>query len=632
MTVGSVVGRDVGRAGRQLHRAGEGQGLPAGRGFIGEAAGREPAPGGVPEGTGMNSGVEGGLVEPDPGDEARHGRCERDAQLEGRGVPGVGSLRGAATLEQAARAVGSPRGREGPRERGHDVARQGRRAGDRRGVGDAGGERLGRRERDGPGRGDIGDRAGHAVARVVTHAHLSRPRQDLRAQRRGHVRPGVDVRRGGRRRGRADRRGLVGRHEDDVHPVVRGPRVEGCRRAVGIDTAAREGMQGRVVDRGREAARGGGVAPVGSPVGSDVGRACGDVDRAAEVRRLPSGGGLVGEHHCGHAGAAVRRPERAGVGADVEGPLVEADSGDLAVDVGLELHAHLDAARVGGTGRGRGRGVVPDAAGAQAGHRVGGRDGERPGRGCRHRHPRRALGGDAHRVGRSVRQRGRRHEPGRPARWVEARGSGHRGATGVSEAHRDRAGVDRGRECRRRLDRGGDAGRAGQRRLGRHRRRGRVVAREQHVHPVVGVAVVEGLGREAVAHGENAVRHRVRSGRSRQRRGVVAVAGEEESVVGIMPDRREVGGDIGLAGRNRDGGRQDEGLPARGGLVGEGARGQGNTRSGPEGAGVGAGVAAALEESDRGDVAVRGGDELDAELDGRRVRDGCRDWRLHPEQ
>src|SRR6476660_4339749 len=110
-----------------------------------------------------------------------------------------------------------------------------------------------------------------------------------------------------------------------------------------------------------------GVVAERGEVRGDVDRARGDRYRSGEVDLLPAGRGLVGERRGGELGPG-RAPEGAGVDPGVAGALVEPDAGDLAVDVGLELHHELDAgavcdARV----RRRGRGG-PDRAGGAPGH------------------------------------------------------------------------------------------------------------------------------------------------------------------------------------------------------------------------------------------------------------------------
>ncbi len=60
-------------------------------GFAGERDGSQVRPGGRPEGAGVGARVAGGLVEADPGDEARDIGSELDAELDGAGVVLLGS-------------------------------------------------------------------------------------------------------------------------------------------------------------------------------------------------------------------------------------------------------------------------------------------------------------------------------------------------------------------------------------------------------------------------------------------------------------------------------------------------------------------------------------------------------------
>src|SRR4051812_18774420 len=159
--------------------------------------------------------------------------------------------------------------------------------------------------------------------------------------------------------------------EDDVDPVVGRPEGvvgEGAGGVVGVGAVAAadavlEGVQGWVVHAGGgEAVVVAGVAPHGGEVRGDVDGACRDRDRGGEVHLLPSGGALVGEGRGGELGSGGG-PQGADVGAGVAGALVEADAGDLAAHVGLELHAEFDGGGVGDAGVGRCGGGGPDGAG-----------------------------------------------------------------------------------------------------------------------------------------------------------------------------------------------------------------------------------------------------------------------------
>ena len=140
----------------------------------------------------------------------------------------------------------------------------------------------------------------------------------------------------------------TGTRVQDVDPVVRRVVAVGRERARGrirehavVRGRVRKGVQGPVVDAGEQAGRRARVVPVRREVGGDVRRAGGHRDRAREGRRLPAGRALVGEGHLREPRAG-RRPQAAGVRAGVGRGLVEADAGDRAVVVGLELHAELD--------------------------------------------------------------------------------------------------------------------------------------------------------------------------------------------------------------------------------------------------------------------------------------------------
>ena len=68
-----------------------------------------------------------------------------------------------------------------------------------------------------------------------------------------------------------------------------------------------------------------------------------------EADLLPAGGRLAAEGRGGQQRPGAG-PEVADVGAGVAGPLVEPEAGDVAGDVGAELHPQLD--RIGVVGRG----------------------------------------------------------------------------------------------------------------------------------------------------------------------------------------------------------------------------------------------------------------------------------------
>ena len=111
---------------------------------------------------------------------------------------------------------------------------------------------------------------------------------------------------------------------------------------------------------------------LGSEVRRDVGGVLVERDRLGEVDLLPARSGLVGEGGAGQQ-LPVRCPEVADVGPGVAGRLVEADPGDVAERVDLELDADLGRRRVTGVRRLRDDGRSPDRAGAAHGHRGAGR-------------------------------------------------------------------------------------------------------------------------------------------------------------------------------------------------------------------------------------------------------------------
>ena len=142
----------------------------------------------------------------------------------------------------------------------------------------------------------------------------------------------------------------------------------------------------------------------------------------------------------------------------------------------------------------------------------------------------------------------------------------------------------------------------------RHRR-----GKEVDVDPVVGRFV--GAGREG-ARRAVAV-HAVCAGGvgERLQRGVLDGAGEARGGVGVVPFGRQVGGDIGGVGVDRDGGGEVDLLPARGRFAGEGRRGEQRPARAPQAADVGAGVGGGLVEADARHRAGQFGGELHAELD-----------------
>ena len=81
--------------------------------------------------------------------------------------------------------------------------------------------------------------------------------------------------------------------------------------------------------------------PVGGEVGGDIGGVWVYRHWLGEVHLLPAGCRLAGEGGAGQQ-LAAGGPQVADVGAGVGGRLVEADPGDGAGDVGLELDADLD--------------------------------------------------------------------------------------------------------------------------------------------------------------------------------------------------------------------------------------------------------------------------------------------------
>src|SRR5262249_28406469 len=129
-------------------------------------------------------------------------------------------------------------------------------------------------------------------------------------------------------------------------------------------------------------------------------------DRVREVGLLPAGGRLPGEGDRRQEGAGGG-PQVADVRAGVPRPLVEPQTGDVTGRVRRELHPQLLGRRVVGRRDGRGGGARPDRRVADLG-----RGGEGPADGG-HRVAGQVLRpADHRRVGRGVRERGRRRQRG----------------------------------------------------------------------------------------------------------------------------------------------------------------------------------------------------------------------------
>ncbi len=423
------------------------------------------------------------------------------------------------------------------------------------------------------------------------------------------------------RRNRRRRRGRrLGDDEiDEVVAVRVGGRREGAR-PVGEDAvAAHHGADGAGDDLGGQAARGERVEVVAVD-GDDVGLTGGQGEGARELRGLPAARALADEGDLGELRAAGA-PDAADVRAGLAGALEEADRADLRRRRRGHLHAHLvgEGSRAGAAVRHRvpvglrGRCVREELArddgrlGREApGDRVGERDAVRGPRG----------GGDLRRVALGRIQVGRGVDGEVVRVGVVGHGRGQRRSAVRPDRHRR---VGQGRRVHRTRERGGrrgadgdvvgvvGRGRAGHRR--RTRRRRDLGRRHHEVHQVA--AVVPGGGREGAGRVcEDAIR--ADDGAHGARRDLRREAGGGDRVEVVAVD----GDDVGLAGRERQRGHQLLGLPAGGGLTGEGDLGQLGAALGPDAADVRAALTGALVEAHRADLGSEGRLDLDARLVG----------------
>src|SRR5262249_29781949 len=118
--------------------------------------------------------------------------------------------------------------------------------------------------------------------------------------------------------------------------------------AVGIHAVAARhgigrGVQHAVVHhRAGKIVIGDGVVPGAGEVAGDVGGVGADGHRRGEVDLLPAGAGDARDEGGGGQEVAVGIPEAAELAAAAVGVAVEAQPGDVAADVGIELHTQLD--------------------------------------------------------------------------------------------------------------------------------------------------------------------------------------------------------------------------------------------------------------------------------------------------